>query len=313
MHMFDYFLILFLFAVLCIYADLAVKNIKIVASRLGLSLFSLGVILGLATSLPEFALGLSASFRNASDISVGNLLGGVLVIFGLILGLSLVINRRVATDGQIRSIVLIAGALLLPLVLGLDGRLGNADGLLIMAVYLLLLFYLFYYNSREHNYHFASPLVDSGGAGKAILYAIIGVLTVIVSSNWLMATSIRILDRWQLSGFFVGMVFFAIGTNLPEIIISLNSFRRKAAELSLSHLISSSIANTGILGLVVFIRPAHFLVDQGYWILFTSLFVILALFTVFYHTGKKLGRWEGAILATVYLLFIILSWVGIQV
>lgn len=307
--MFDYFLIIFLFAVLCVYADLAVKNIKIVASRLGLSLFSLGMILGLATSLPEFALGLSASFRNASDISVGNLLGGVMVIFGLILGLSLIINRRVATNGRLRSTIFIAGVLLLPLVLGLDGRLGNEDGLLIMAAYLLLLFYLFYFNSREHNYHFALPVVDSGGAGQAILYAIIGVLTVIVSSNWLIAASLRILDRWQMSGFFVGMVFFALGTNLPEIIISLNSFRRKAAELSLSHLISSAIANTGILGLVVFIRPARFTVDQNYWILFAGLFATLALFTVFYHTGKKLGRWEGAILATVYLLFIILSWV----
>lgn len=92
--------LLLLFIILGIAADVVVRNIKYIATVLKVRLFAFGIVLGLATSLPELSVGINAMMNEASSLSVGNLLGGIIVIFGLILGTSLIFNRSVETDGS---------------------------------------------------------------------------------------------------------------------------------------------------------------------------------------------------------------------
>lgn len=68
-------ILLVLFAALGLAADLAVKNIRSIALTLRLKLFSLGIILGIMTTLPELSVGINATIEDAAGLSVGNLMG----------------------------------------------------------------------------------------------------------------------------------------------------------------------------------------------------------------------------------------------
>ena len=120
------------FAVLAYGADMLVANIKMIASHYHLSIFLLGIILGFFTTTPELILGLTAVHRGVASLSLGNLLGGIIVLFGLILGLAIIVHRTIKTDGQSSTIAPSILILLLPLMLGLKGSLNHWDGLIII-------------------------------------------------------------------------------------------------------------------------------------------------------------------------------------
>ena len=61
-------ILLALFALLGITADLAVNNIRFIAQSLKLKLFALGIVLGLFTTLPELAVGINANIEDRKSV-----------------------------------------------------------------------------------------------------------------------------------------------------------------------------------------------------------------------------------------------------
>src|SRR3989339_1678129 len=113
----DSLLLLFLFAVLGVPADFAVRNIKYIASVLKIRLFAFGLLLGLITTLPELSVGINATIDKAASLSVGNLMGGIIVIFGLVLGASLLLNRQIDTNEKLKILIPEVAIIFLPILL----------------------------------------------------------------------------------------------------------------------------------------------------------------------------------------------------
>src|SRR5688572_30324040 len=132
-------------------ADLVVINIRDIGRKLRLPIFFLGLVLGLLTSLPELAIGINALVQDIPSISVGNLLGGSLVLFCLVLGISILLNRKIKTDGKTGSLLPILGYIFLPLLLGLSGEINFWSGLVLLLLYptVLLHLYLTHPNSSQ--------------------------------------------------------------------------------------------------------------------------------------------------------------------
>jgi len=139
-------ILLILFALLGWAADLAVKNIRLIALSLRMKIFALGVILGIMTTLPELMVGLNATFHNVASLSVGNIMGGIVVVIGLVLGMSLILNRKIDTADNLRSLLPTSLVTLSPFFLGVDGSFGLVDGIIMIFLYLGLIFYLYFIN-----------------------------------------------------------------------------------------------------------------------------------------------------------------------
>ncbi|KKW34705.1 MAG: K+dependent Na+ exchanger related-protein [Parcubacteria group bacterium GW2011_GWB1_53_43] len=130
------FLLFVLFFLLAKAADIIIVGIREISEKLKVNLYVAGIMLGFFTSLPEMSIAWSALASRAVSVSSGNLYGGIIVLFGFILGLSLVANRNVRTDGRWRSILPITLYLALPVLLALDGVLGAIDsGILILGYF----------------------------------------------------------------------------------------------------------------------------------------------------------------------------------
>jgi cation:H+ antiporter len=285
-------------------AALAIVNLRAIAEKLGIGIFFLGLVMGFFTSFPEIAIGINAIINDVQNISLGNLFGGHLVLFGLILGSSIFLQRKIKSEQNIFQMVLIFIFLLIPLVLGMNGTLGVIEGLIIIFCYFILLFFMYHKQNKKME---MPHLVSKRDLTKNIFLFLLGIVLVLVIANFTIKITNNFLSLLPLSKFVVGILIFAIGTNFPEIIVAIRAWKNKVKGLSMSNLLGSGMANMLIVGVFSVIKPFQVNIDISYYILIGGLVVLFTLVLIFYYTGLVLKRGEGIVLILVYFSFIILQ------
>lgn len=282
-------------------ADLVILSIKKIGHQFGIRIFFLGLILGFFTSLPELTIGINALVNNIQAISIGNLLGGVIVLLGLILGASLILNRQITTDGKISRFLPILIYLILPFLFSLDGKLAIIDGIILLTAYIFLIERLYHQNKNSGK---VLIRVSKKELLKEFGTVFLGIVLLIIVANIIIRLTLILLGGLNISIFAVGAAIFAIGTNLPEIIVTLRSWRRNLKELSMSSLLGSALANPAIIGIFALAKPIYLKTDLSYFLLLAFTLALLAILLYFYETGKKLTRREGIFLVSIYFLFL---------
>lgn len=295
-------LLLFLFFAISKSADLIVLNLRKAGEKLGIKIFFLGMILGLMTTLPEIAIGINSAINGIPEISFGNMVGGVLVLFGLILPISIILNRKIKTEKGTFLFSVVLLFLFLPLLLGLKGYLNYIDGLILILSYATLI-YLLYRKHREKN-SVKIEIVNRKEIGKHFLLVTLGVVGLIIFSNLIVDITIYLLKGYNISVFIIGLLLYSIGTNLPELIIAIRSFKRKVEDLSFSNLIGSAMGNSLAIGALSLAKTINVEVNSSYLFLTIFNFVFFIIFFIFYKTDRLLVRKEGIAIFLMYLLFL---------
>jgi cation:H+ antiporter len=281
---------------------LAIYNLRIIAEKLGIGIFFLGLVMGFFTSFPEMAIGINAIIDDVPNISLGNLFGGIMVLFGLILGINIYLQRKINSEQNLWQFASILLFLFIPVLLGINGTLGVAEGLAIIIGYFALLIIL--YRGQHHTIdmpHFS----DNKGLLKNIFLFILGIIMMLLVANFTVDLTAKILYQLPLSKFVIGIVIFAIGTNFPEIIVTIRAWKNNVKELSLSNLLGSAMVNMLLIGVFSVTRPFSLTIDRSYYILLIGMAILLSLVFVFYRSGRNLKRSEGIVLIIFYLLFIV--------
>ncbi len=291
-----------LFLVLSKSADLIVLNLKKIGKKLGIKIFFLGLMLGAITSLPELAIGINSLIKDVPDISFGHLMGGNIVLLGLILAISIILNRKIKTESSSKPFLITLLYLFLPLILALDGQLGYFNGLILILGYILLIYYLYRDNKKKE--FIKINIIDRDTTSKNIIFIIIGLLGVMLSSELIVRTTLFVLEDFNISPFIVGLLFYSVGTNLPELTIALRSFKRKVEELSFSNLIGATISHILILGVFSFIKTINIEIDSSYVFLTIFTLIFFILLYIFYRSNRLLSRLEGYALLFMYLIFV---------
>lgn len=296
--------LLVLFYALGLSADLVIKHMRAIGKKLGIPIFVLGLILGLLTSLPELGIGINALAQDVPSVSVGNLLGGVIVLFCLVLGLGIVLNREIKTDGKADILWPILAYMSLPLLFGLRGYLGFWTGLGLLILYPAVLLYA--YLAHDGTSSRASdgtrvPIV------KELALIVLGLIGVIFLSNLIVRMTLPILTTLRVPGFLVGLIVYSIGTNLPELIVTIRAWKNRVRELSFSNILGSAAANAALLGAFAMTQALPVTVDFSYLVTVVTMLLTFGLILHFYKTGKRFTRVEGLVLLAVYAAFVILQ------
>lgn len=293
--------IILLFYILSYAADTVVEKIKEIAEKFNISVLSLGMVLGVLTTMPEFFIGINAIANDMPEIYFGNLMGGVIVIFCLVLGISILLNRKILTDGKYSSIVPVSIYLLLPPLLGLKGYLDFKDGFLFILIYL----YFLYKNRGEKKIINKEENRSMAKLGGNFSWIIGGTAIMILSSNGIIKLSTELLSSYNISPFVTGLILFSVGTNLPEIVVSFRAWLKNVPEVSLSHLTGAAIAHIFVIGIFTTMSPLSLVIDDSYKFFLISLIVVLFFIIKYYKSGKAFTKNEGINLLLLYLLFII--------
>jgi len=237
----------------------------IIAEKTGMGRAWTGLVLmASVTSLPELVTGISSvTYAGVPDIAVGDVLGSC-VFNMLILAILDAVHRPMpistkAHQGHVLSAAF--GLLLLSIVcvsmfLGENispvGWLGPYSFLFIV-IYLIAMRLVFTYEKRkitEFLKEMAEELQYKDISMKtAVLHYGINALIVTVAAIFLPKIGEGIAETTGLGQTFVGNIFIAVSTSLPEVVVSIAAVKMGAVNLAIGNLFGSNVFNIFILAL----------------------------------------------------------------
>ena len=122
-----------------IFVDDAVK----IARQLGLNDAFISItLIACGTSLPELAASITAAVKKNTQLALGNIVGSNIFNIGLILGLSAQVTPLSSSAITPVDYVVMIGAAVLPLLLGLKGKIGRLGGVLMLGSFVAYTWYL---------------------------------------------------------------------------------------------------------------------------------------------------------------------------
>lgn len=295
----------------------------IIAEKTGMGGTWIGLVLMAAvTSLPELITGISAvTYAEVPDIAAGDIFGSC--VFNLLILAVLDASYRKgpistrAHHGHVLAggvgILLLSTACL---SLFLKDRLAPLGwigpySLLFILIYLAAMRLIYVYERRQFLAFVTEQAMepkyrDTTMTRAAALYGI-NALVVVAAAVFLPGIGEGIAEITGLGQTFVGTLFIALATSLPEIVVSLAAVRMDAVNLAIGNLFGSNIFNIFILAiddiffvqgpLLSFVSPAHIVS-----ILSAIAMTTIAIIGLTYRAEKKrfLIAWDSLAIAVVY-------------
>lgn len=247
------------------------------------------ILMSAVTSLPELMVGVSSSaIVQSPDLAVGDILGSCAFNLCILALMDFFTPKNAplfSAASKTQTLAAVFGIILIGLV-GL-GLFLESDILLIPYVGLSTLsFGIIYFISLRTIY--AYQVMDGPGVhlennhptnltlGKVIRWYIVFALIIVVSALALPYFAEQIAQESGLNRSFVGTLFLAISTSLPEIAVSLAAVRMGSVDMAIGNLLGSNLFNVFILFLDdLFYTKGHLLKDASDSNLISVFFVIL--------------------------------------
>lgn len=233
----------------------------VIAEKTGLGRAWIGAILiAGVTSLPELASGVTAvAWLNVPNLAAGAVLGSCLFNLALIAMIDLAYQpgRVLAKAQEVHILSGGLGVLMLGLVtIGvLIGPVLNGFGLFGISILSIIILFLYALGGKmiaglekERAGEVLEKEAVEGGyarisAQRAVLVFILSGLAVVALGIWLALIGDRLAATTGLSRSFIGNLFLALTTSLPEIAASLAAIRLGAIDLAIGNVLGSNLFN----------------------------------------------------------------------
>jgi cation:H+ antiporter len=297
------------FVALILGANWLVNGASSIGVRAKLSPLIIGLtIVAFGTSLPEMIVNIFSCAKGSPGLAIGNIIGSNTMNILLILGVSSMIWPIDVSRVSIRRDIP-AGfiATLAITLMANDFFTGSActvnwmDGiaLLLMGFAYLLLTVL-----KNDPLEEIEDVQTAMPWGKTIISLVVGIAGLYIGGE-LVSRNAQVLARnWGMSEGTIGLTVVATATSLPELITSIVAALKKNSGIAIGNVLGSNIMNIFmVLGVSALITPLPFepMMNHQLMILFAA--NVLMLILVFIGNGRKIGRWEGALLILGYIGF----------
>lgn len=146
---------------------------------------------------------------------------------------------------------------------------------------------------------------------EAILFIILGFVLLMGGAEYAVRSAVAIANRLHIPSLIIGLTIVALGTSIPEFVVSIKSALAGNAGIAVGNVIGSNIANVLlVLGASALIYPVS--VDQkAFYRDFVFLFLATVMFAFFVMTGKFVS-WNGFVLLIMIVPFILYNYWGIK-
>jgi len=290
-------------------AGLIVSSASKFSSKLRLSPFAFSFIfLGILTSTPEFSVGLQAVASNRPEIFVGNLLGGIVVLFLVIIPLLAVFGNGISLKNELdnKTLLITLGIILTPSLFILDKKVTTLEGAMLVFLYLVLLFFVerkngIFDRSNEQLFNIKAY------SYKDILKMLLGIGIVFVSSSLIVDKTTYFAGIFNISAFYISLFVIALGTNLPELSLAVRSVISRKREIAMGDYMGSAAANTLLFGIFTLLHGGEVLTVSNFAVTFLFITAALSLFYLFFHTKNYISRGNGLALLGIYVIFVIVE------
>ncbi len=308
------------FVALCLSANRLVEVSATLASRLGMSLLTIGVtVVAFGTSAPELMVSSVAAFNGAGGIAIGNVVGSNIVNIGLILALGGLISplvskaRIVYRELPILLVTTVAAAVML-----MDGVVDLFDGVIFACAFLAYTIYLLKTSSGQEAEQDVPFLPIS--TLRAFVESVVMLVVLVLGSQLLVWGAKGVALAMGVNELVIGMTLVAFGTSLPELAAVVVSARKGLHDMAAATVIGSNIFNilavlgvSGIVGQDLVVDAAALRVDILVMVVLTVLLVALTYSGKVVRNEKRDGqatvwtvsRYKCLLLLLMYLAYVV--------
>jgi len=293
-------------AVLIKGADFVIEESERVALHYNISHFVIGATLvALGTSLPEMAASMMASGAGKGDIAVSNIIGSNIINISLVLGLVFLISSKIMPSRDIFAKDSAWG--LFPvmtfILISFDGIISRFEGfmfIMMMGAYLLFLINNDDDITSEIDKDIAKEKFDWKRTG---LYLGAGFVMVIVGANFTIESATGIAKSFGVSEWIIGLLLIALGTSLPELMVSFSAAKKGNGDMIIGNIIGSNVANfTVALGAAALVNPITVDLSKNAFDIVAVL--VISVMLVFISANKLYNKSAGLVLLIMMALVV---------
>lgn len=283
-------------------ADLFLDGAKLVGRSLGMSSFAIGIlIVGFGTSLPELASSIAAVLQGTTELVAANVVGSNITNILLIVGLMAVVAGRLAFNQDILKtelpLFVISQAILVAVIA--DGMVDRVDAGFVLAIFGAYLWYIIAEAKQGTKGQESRPKLKI----KTLLMMFLGLGAVLVGAHYTVEMAVNIATSLAVPIALVSITAIAIGTSLPELMVGIQSARKKEMEMAVGNIFGSNTFNAlVVLGIPALITPL--VVDTvvlgfGIWFMLAASLMIFVI-----GLSRQVMRWEGLMMLIFFAYFL---------
>lgn len=294
-------------------ADRFVDGAATTAKYAGMPPLLIGmVIVGFGTSAPEMVVSALAATDGNPGLALGNAYGSNITNIALILGLVAFISPITVNSQVLRKELPILAAITLLAAWQLwDGQLTRLDAVVLLVVFTGVMTWSVVQGMRNRGDALSTEMDAELGTRTmplkhAILWLVLGLVLLIVSSRILVWGAVTIAQSLGVSDLIIGLTIVAIGTSLPELASSLIAIRKNEHDIALGNVLGSNLFNTlAVVGIAASISPME--VDPAVlyrdWALMAALTMAVFIFGYGFKKQGRINRVEGALLLVTFFAY----------
>lgn len=309
-----YVLLLIGFALLIKGADYFVDGSSNIARLLKIPPILIGLtIVALGTSSPEATVSIIAALGGNADVAVGNVVGSNIFNITIVIGVAAFLFPLKVQSETIKKEIpftLLASIVMLVLMsdIALQGFSSNvltrSDGIIFLIFLSIFMYYVIEFGLRSRQNATLTQVTENVKWGKNILITLVGLAAIIFGGDLVVDNATKIAYSLGMSETLVGLTIIAIGTSLPELVTSISAALKKESEIALGNIVGSNIFNIlFVLGASSAITPIA--VNDKVFIDVIIMIALTLVLLVFARTGFKIGKREGLMLASAYVIYLV--------
>jgi cation:H+ antiporter len=324
-------------------SDFFIESSSRIAKKMGVSDFLIGLTLtSVGTSIPELASSVSAASQGHTGLIIGNVVGSNIANVGLIIGVSAILKSYKTTKRMYErdGYIMIFSAILF-FVFSLDNVITKIEGIMLLIMYGFYILFLLKSDDNKikkykfhdfMNYVFGFEYITSvktrlihtainknpgertinenrlvgmfkEGLVKDILIIVISGVAIIYGAKYMVSESVWIASLLGLPESVIGLSIIAVGTSLPELIVSFNAVKKGLGNLIIGNVIGSNIANIAlVVGIASLISPIQVTEMNVITTIPIMIFFSLGLLHLI-RSNWKIDKKKGIMILFAYFVF----------
>jgi cation:H+ antiporter len=294
-------------------SDIFVGAAEKIGLSFGLSAFITGVIIvGIGTSLPELVSSIIATTKGATEIVIGNVLGSNITNIFLVLGIAGLIGKNFTIKHDLMRVdipFLLSATLLMSLMI-LDGSFSMIEGIICLVAFILYLIFTItnpVIETKSIGFDVTKktnkPVIKKNSLIKEFILVIVSSAGIFIGAKYTVDSVIAISNILGIAADIIALTAIALGTSLPEVLVTISASRRGNPEMAVGNIIGSNIFNgLVVMGIPSLITPLY--IPHSIIIFSLPTLIAAVLIYSFMVFDKKINQLEGGTLLIFYIYFI---------
>jgi cation:H+ antiporter len=288
-------------------ADFIINESEKIALKFGISEYIIGAtLIALGTSLPEMAASINASINGKPELSISNIVGSNILNITLVLGLVFILAKKINPNRDFfkKDSAWALFPVLIFIVAILNGKISRFTGFVFM---LLMGAYILFITRHDKDVIDLADidkeeLQKSFSWAKSIPLLILGFLMVVYGADYTVSSASNIAKFFGVSDWVIGVVLVALGTSMPELVVSVSAAVKGKADMAIGNIIGSNMANITIaVGAAAVANPIA--IDFSKYTFDIVTMLVATLMLVFITVNKMYSKPSGISLLILLAIF----------